>query len=71
MRIRIWSNANMERMLLEYEYRSDIYQYGTDTDNKVIVLYLTMSQVYNDIIHNIRSPIIEKKTFVHFSSVFS
>jgi hypothetical protein len=43
----------MERMLLEYEYISDIYQYGTDTNNKLIVLYLTMSQVYNDIIHNI------------------
>jgi hypothetical protein len=27
------------------------YQYGTDMNNKIIYLYLVVSQVYNDIIH--------------------
>jgi hypothetical protein len=31
------------------------FQYGTDMNNKIIDLYLIVSQVYNDIIHNLNS----------------
>jgi hypothetical protein len=40
-------------MLLEYRDTDQMfYQSGTDTKNKVIELYLIVSQVYNDKIHN-------------------
>jgi hypothetical protein len=35
-----------------FEYGSDVFQYETDTNNKIIELYLIVSQLYNDIIHN-------------------
>jgi regulatory protein YycH of two-component signal transduction system YycFG len=45
IRMQIWilSNTNMDRIF---------FQYGTDTNNKILDLYLIVSQVYNDIIHN-------------------
>jgi hypothetical protein len=36
-------NTNTDQMFFQYE---------TDTNNKIIDLYLIVSQVYNDIIHN-------------------
>jgi hypothetical protein len=48
-----------------------LYQYGTDTNNKVIDLYITVIQMYNDIIHNSLRSNHRKNTFDHFASVFS
>jgi hypothetical protein len=52
MRIWILSNMNTVGMLFKYKYESDVFQYEKDTNNKIIDLYLIVSQVYNDIIHN-------------------
>jgi hypothetical protein len=49
-------NTNMDRMFFQYE---------TDTNNKIIDLYLIVSQLYNDIIHNSLKFNHKKNTFDH------
>jgi hypothetical protein len=58
-------------MLFKYEYGSDVFQYETDMNNKIIDSYLIVSQVYNDIIQNSLKSINKKNTFDHFASFFS
>jgi hypothetical protein len=64
--IRILSNTNAERMLFKYECGLDVFQYGTDMNNKIIDLYLIVSQVYNDIIHNSLKSSNKKKILTTF-----
>jgi hypothetical protein len=62
---------NAERMLFEYKYISNIFEYETDMNNKIIDSYLIVSQVYNDVIHNRLKSNNEKNTFNHFARFFS
>jgi hypothetical protein len=63
---RMWSgfylNKNTDRMF---------FQYGKDANNKIIDLYIIVSQVYNYIIHNSLKSDNNKNTFDHFASFFS
>jgi hypothetical protein len=58
-------------MLLKYKYELNVYQYGMDTNNKVIDSDLIVSQVYNVIQNILKSKQRKKYTFYHFGSVFS
>jgi hypothetical protein len=71
MRIWILSNTNAKRMLFEYEYGSDVFQYEMDSNNKIVDSYLIVSQVYSDIIHNSLKSNNKKNTFDHFATFFS
>jgi hypothetical protein len=71
MRIRILSDMNTERMLFESEYGSDVLSIWTYMNNKIIDTYLTVSQVYNIIIHDSLKSNHKKNTFDHFASFFS
>jgi hypothetical protein len=62
MRSGSYSNTNTDRIF---------YQYGMDTNNKIIDPYLIVSQIYNDIIHNSLKSKHKKNTFDHFASFFS
>jgi hypothetical protein len=59
MRSGCYSNTNTDRMFFQYE---------TDMNNKIIDLYLIVSQPYNDIIHNSLKFNHKKNTFDHFAS---
>jgi hypothetical protein len=57
-----YSNTIMDKMF---------YQYRMDMNNKEIYLYLVLSQVYNDIIHNSLKSNYRTNSFDHFANVFS